>query len=309
MSFGKSARWSFLLISAPLVTSLLGLPVLGGLAVSVALGFLSWLRVMRTLKNRDSGMILCSIPPSHFVEKVRFSMDILGLKYEEETDMSLLGIFFSGRPVPVLKIKKGPFVSVMYNSVDILRYLWASQHGTQNEEKAKFLTPTLETLEFEKRLDVMGTKMQILFYNMIDADFIKDIGGRCVHHVPEWQKYFHTLAYPVLSRMVKKVFPAAKVPESKAYIQEILDEAEKTLEGRKFLFGDAWTYVDIQLAAFCACLFVLPEEFARRRFNAVDKPFLPKTGYPGMCEYQKELRKSYPLVTAYTSQFYRELRC
>eukprot|EP00189_Rhodosorus_marinus_P005063 CAMPEP_0113966436 /NCGR_PEP_ID=MMETSP0011_2-20120614/8328_1 /TAXON_ID=101924 /ORGANISM="Rhodosorus marinus" /LENGTH=236 /DNA_ID=CAMNT_0000979117 /DNA_START=387 /DNA_END=1097 /DNA_ORIENTATION=+ /assembly_acc=CAM_ASM_000156 len=236
-------------------------------------------------------------------------MDILGLKYEEETDMSLLGIFFTGRPVPALRIKKGPFVSVMYNSADILRYLWASQQGTKNEEKAKFLTPTPETLEFEKRLDVMGTKIQIVFYNMIDADFMKQLAGRCVQRVPEWQKYFHRLASPILNIVIKKVFPAAKVRESKEYISEILDDAEKTLAGQKFLFGDAWTYVDIQLAAFCAVLFVLPEEFAGRRFNAVDKPYLPKTGCPGMYEYQKELRTSYPLVTAYTSQLYRELRC
>jgi len=277
--------------------------------VSVALGFLSWFRVVRALKNRDSEMVLSSIPPSHFVEKVRFSMDILGLKYKEETDMALLGIFFSGRPVPTLRIKKGPFVSVIYDSGDILRYLWASQQGTQNEEKAKFLTPKPETLEFEKRLDLMGTKMQILFYNMIDADFMKELGGRCVRGVPTWQKYFHRLVHPVLSNAIKKVFPAAKVSESRVYIQEILDEAEKMLDSKKFLFGDAWTYVDIQLAAFCAVLFVLPEEFAGGRFNVLDKHFLPKNGYPGMCEYQKELRTSYPLVTAYTSQLYRELRC
>ena len=67
-------------------------------------------------KNR---LVLEGIPPSHYVEKVRWCMDYVGVAYEEEQDIGVIGRFLVGRSVPVLKCPgKQIYVS---NSSDILR--------------------------------------------------------------------------------------------------------------------------------------------------------------------------------------------
>lgn len=47
-------------------------------------------------------MILESLPVSHYVDKVRWCLDRLGQKYEEESDVGILGVFFIGRMVGIM---------------------------------------------------------------------------------------------------------------------------------------------------------------------------------------------------------------
>ena len=67
---------------------------------------------------------LDTISASHFVEKVRWSMDILGVDYTERPVGGTLGVFFTGRSVPQLRVHTGATRSTISNSSDILRYLW-----------------------------------------------------------------------------------------------------------------------------------------------------------------------------------------
>ena len=92
--------------------------------------------------------MLESIALSHYVEKVRWALDILAIDYEEEQDVGIVGAFFTGRmacdylyvwltligglypmvhgaptyQVPGLRLPGKNFT--VYNSPDILRYLY-----------------------------------------------------------------------------------------------------------------------------------------------------------------------------------------
>ena len=98
------------------------------IAVAAVLGVLVWWWgvVLRGLWRRstDSDLVLETIPASHFVEKVRWAMDRLGLEYREHMDVGTLGVFFTGRTVPRLRVRTGAVTSTIGNSSDILRYLW-----------------------------------------------------------------------------------------------------------------------------------------------------------------------------------------
>ena len=50
---------------------------------------------------------------------------------------------------------------ILYNSSDILRYLWGC-HG--HKEEAQFLKPSQEALELEKKIDKMGSDIRVWAY-------------------------------------------------------------------------------------------------------------------------------------------------
>lgn len=56
-------------------------------------------------------------------------MDRLGVEYSERQMVGVLGVFFTGRSVPQLKIRTGLVRSTIGNSPEILRYLWAANEG------------------------------------------------------------------------------------------------------------------------------------------------------------------------------------
>ena len=103
-----------------------------------------------TRRGKDNRLVLETISLSHYVEKVRWSLDILGVDYEEEQDAGIIGVFFTGRmvswsdykfdladedelllqakfQVPGLRIPGKNFT--VYNSSDILRYLYGKYYN------------------------------------------------------------------------------------------------------------------------------------------------------------------------------------
>mmetsp|Transcript_9150 Transcript_9150/g.27535 ORF Transcript_9150/g.27535 Transcript_9150/m.27535 type:complete len:305 (-) Transcript_9150:2396-3310(-) len=253
------------------------LALAGSLAVAVA-----WqISTMLEMQRRGEEMVLETIPPSHYVEKVRWAMDRLGVEYKEEPNIGLLGVFFLGRPVPALHIRKGPFTSTIYNSSDILRYLWGEFDGTENQKRAEFLRPTPERLSWERDLDKMGFHLQIIVYYMItDRDEILRLWGAGIKEVPMWQKVAARLLYPFLKGISTKVFPASKASSSIDFVESIFGRAEKLFaSGRQYLVGDELSYVDIQLAGYIGCFWTMPSNFANHDWNlrVKSKTFLQYT--------------------------------
>ena len=70
-------------------------------------------KTMKPLLRPPSGpeFRLDTISASHYVEKVRWCMDRLGLDYEEVPDVGALGVFTAGRTVPRLRIRTGSVIS------------------------------------------------------------------------------------------------------------------------------------------------------------------------------------------------------
>lgn len=222
-------------------------------------------------RGKDKRIILESLTVSHYVEKIRWCLDYLNITYEEEEDSGILGLFITGRTVPVLKIP-GNAISIG-NSPDILRYLYG-EHCCENE-KANFLQPTLERLDLEKKFDKLGFNYRafayyVIFNSPIVDTWEKEVWGLYQPGVPEWQKFILKLASPVFRKLV-----TMKLDITQENGMRRLKEARKTIEeidellsdGRKTLLGTPEpTYIDFHFCSMVAII-LRPQEYGGGRLN------------------------------------------
>jgi hypothetical protein len=54
---------------------------------------------LQNMRGKQQPLLLETISLSHFVEKVRWSMDLLGVDYVEQQDVAVMGILFFARSV------------------------------------------------------------------------------------------------------------------------------------------------------------------------------------------------------------------
>ena len=113
---------TIVLLAAPILVALAGMGFVAALFLVLAVLLWRWILVFRALAQRPAGpeMSLESISASHFVEKVRWCMDRLGVDYREVPDVGAIGVFFTGRTVPRLVVRTGSVSSSIGNSADIL---------------------------------------------------------------------------------------------------------------------------------------------------------------------------------------------
>ena len=132
---------AFLLL-LPLVVAIFGLSVTTAAALVVGMLLWRWLIAMSGIWAPEKGpdIVLESIAASHFVEKVRWCLDRLGLDYTERQSGGTLGVFFTGRTVPQLRVRTGLVLSTIGNSAEILRYLWG-MYGMRDDGSGAFLEP------------------------------------------------------------------------------------------------------------------------------------------------------------------------
>jgi hypothetical protein len=168
-----------------------------------------WAIVLQGLLRTPTGpdLVLETISASHFVEKVRWCMDRLGLDYEEVPWCGTLGAFYLGRTVPRLHLRTGAVRSQIGNSPEILRYLWGACSATHGESAA-FLEPTQERLEFERRIDRCGVSLQVwIYYHLLrDPELCKHAWGVNSEAVPAWQRQLVRVLFPVQAYLIRKAF-------------------------------------------------------------------------------------------------------
>ncbi len=254
---GNRVLWyTAYLLLLPVAVAAFGLPVFAALAL-VVIGLL-W-RWGITLSGilapaRVPRLELETISASHFVEKVRWCMDRLGVDYRERPSAGTLGGFFLGRSVPQLKIRTGIVRSVIGNSPDILRYLWG-RYAVEQGERAAFLEPTAERLALEKRIDRVGVDLQVWVYYHLFNDRGLTLHAWGVHNplIPLWQRVAVRLLYPLQSALIRTSFRITEARKAKAieHIDAQLGEVEALLaDGRVALLGGATPdYVDFAFAA------------------------------------------------------------
>jgi len=83
--------------------------------------------------------------------------------------VATLGVFFTGRTVPALRVRTGLVESVIGQSPEILRYLWGA-YAAPLGKAADFLRPTKERLELEGKLDRYGANLQVWVYYHLLGD-------------------------------------------------------------------------------------------------------------------------------------------
>jgi hypothetical protein len=140
----RNLAFAIVVLLAPVAVAWFGLSVPAAVGVVLLLLLLRWFVTLSGIiaPERTPKLVLATISSaSHFVEKVRWSMDLLGVDYVEQTSGATLGAFYAGRSVPQLKVRTGIVRSVIGDSPDILRYLYG-RYVHEDPQRAAFLEPT-----------------------------------------------------------------------------------------------------------------------------------------------------------------------
>jgi len=260
---------------APVVVAWYGLSVTAAVGIVILLLLCRWFITLSGIiaPEKTPELVLATISASHFVEKVRWSMDRLGVDYVEETSGGTLGAYFRGRTVPQLKVRTGHVRSVIGNSPDILRYLYG-RYLHNDPERAAFLEPTTERLEFERRLDRYGVSLQVwVYYHLLhDRSLALHAWGADSPATPAWQRVVLRALFPLLARLIRFSFKIddTNYARSVAHIEQLLADIDADLtDGRRSLLGGSETnYTDIQFAAFTG-LWLMPAGYGGGKADAV----------------------------------------
>ena len=253
-------------------------------------------------------IVLETISASHFVEKVRWCMDRLGIDYEEVPWCGTLGAFYLGRTVPRLHFRTGIVRSQIGNSPEILRYLWGA-YGSSHGSAAAFLRPTSERLEFERRVDRCGVSLQVwIYYHLLDCpDLCKRAWGVYSEAIPRWQRRLVGVLFPVQAFMIRKTFRVneSNYRKSCERIEALLAEAEALLaDGRRsILGGEAVNYTDLAFAAIQGA-WLQPAEYGGRAGIRIERERAPA----GMRQDIERWTDDYPGVTRFIEDLYASER-
>jgi hypothetical protein len=271
------------LLALPIIVAWFGLNVATAVGAVLLMLLWRWLIVLSgiVVPEKSPDLVLETIGTSHFVEKVRWCMDRLKVEYTERQAAGILGVMFLGRTVPQLKVKTGLVRSVIGNSSDILRYLWATNQTAEKIE-TRFLEPTAERLTLERRLDRYGRDLQVwVYYHILsDRNLTLHAWGANSPKVPRWQRVVASATFPLSALFLRKSFAITDAHYAKVVqnIEELLNETETQLaDGRKsILGGDLNNYTDLEFAAMSG-LWLQPPRYAagnadNSRFKRKDLP-------------------------------------
>lgn len=296
----------------PIVVAYFGLSVWSALGL-VLLGLLwRWAIVMMGWRTAHRGpdLVLETIAPSHYVEKVRWCMDRLGVDYEERQWAGTLGAFYKGRTVPRLHVRTGAVWSHLGNSAEILRFLWGA-NAASRPEQASFLEPTPERLELEKTIDRCGRSLQVwVYYHLRERnDLLRYVWGAHNPQVPWWQRLCLRLLTPLQAKLIRNAFQTteAHCRKSCARIEDLLDKVEtKLADGRESILGAAGiNYTDIAFAAITG-LALRPEGYGG---GAADSSWIEHEDLPEkMRDDIERWRHDYPRTMSFVSGLYRNER-
>ncbi len=302
--------YSLSLLALPLIIAWYDISVLWAFIIVLMMLLCRWgITLSGLLKPEPIPQLqLDTISASHFVEKVRWSMDILGLDYTERPTAGIMGLFFTGRTVPQLKVHTGYTQSIISNSSDILRYLWG-KYGVLLQEKSEFLTPTKERLALEKQVDEYGVNLQLWgYYHILEnKELSLQMWGKNCDLLPVWQRRTVTFIFPLLRLLVSHAFKISDKSYAKAQdnIKSFLSEIEQQLSqnSMSILSGEAFDYVDIAFASTSG-IWLLPEAYGGGKADGVK---IKHSQIPKLMRDEIELwQQSFPKSVAFIQRMYSQ---
>lgn len=308
MTEKRTAIFAFILFVAPIFVAWYGLSVPAAAGLVLLLLLLRWLITLSgfVAPEKTPELVLATISASHFVEKVRWCMDRLGIDYVEQTSAGTLGAFYRGRTVPQLKVRTGGVRSVIGNSPDILRYLYGRCLAA-DPGRAAFLEPTPERLEFEKRLDAYGRSLQVwVYYHLLhDRELTLHAWGADSPLTPAWQRLLLRALFPVQARLIRFSFKINDDNYARAVqrIEGLLADINADLvDGRTSLLGgSAHNYTDFTFAAFTG-LWLMPEDYGGGKAEATR--IEPSEGPVAMRADIDRWTEAYPAAVDYVESLY-----
>ncbi|MGD8905958.1 MAG: hypothetical protein PVG58_03605 [Gammaproteobacteria bacterium] len=312
MRLSRRALPALALIVSPLLVAVAGMGPAGAIGLVAAVLLWRWAVVVLALFNSPTGpeLRLETIPASHFVEKVRWCLDRLGVSYREIPDMGALGVFVTGRTVPRLLVRTGAVTSVIGNSPDILRYLWG-RYGLSPEGRGDFLRPTEASVALEARLDRYGVDLQrwVYYHVLPHRRLTLRAWGSGDPHVPLWQRATASILYPLLRGLMRRAFRLSETAHGRgvARIEGLLSDMESRLsDGRESILGDGrLSFADITLASLTG-LWLQPPAYGAGR---ADKTRIPVELMPApMAADIHRWRTEYPRLVSFVERLYENER-
>ena len=303
---------SLFVLAMPVIVAWYGFSALTAFLLVLAL--LLW-RVLITLSfllapPKIPELELETISASHFVEKVRWCMDHLGVEYQEKQVAGILGVFFRARTVPQLRARTGKVVTVIGDSPDILRYLWG-RYSAELGHAADFLEPTIERLEWEKRIDDYGVQLQVWVYSHLlgHRKLTLHAWGCNSKRIPLWQRWLINVMYPVLAAFLSKAFHLTPKHYEKACanIEAFLNDVETRLESADSLLlgGDQPDFVDFSFASMTG-LWLQPKGYGG---GAADEVMIARDQLPEKARADVERWiANYPKTERYVQGLFRDHR-
>ena len=247
---------------------------------------------------------LDSISISHFVEKVRWNMDLMGVDYVEQASGGTLGAFFLGRTVPRLRFRTGAVRSEIGNSSEILRYLWG-RYGAELGDRAAHLEPTPERVDFEGRIDSYGVSLQVWCYAHIlpDRELTLRAWGIDNPEIAAWQRSALKILYPVLATLITRSFriSSTNVAKSRERIEKLLEDVDTALaDGRQsILGGDKLNYTDYAFAGMSG-VWLQPEHYGggKAEHVSLERDRLPNAMRADIDRWTEDYSRAVQFVSA-----------
>lgn len=295
----------------PLIVAWFGLSVWAALLLIVAALLWRWLIVLSrfVVPEKRPALVLETIAASHFAEKVRWSLDRLGVDYTEACSAGLVGVMFTGRTVPRLNFQTGIVRSSIGNSAEILRYLWGEYSAKL--DTAGFLEPTADRLALEAKLDRCGRNLQqwIYYHVLSDRNLTLHLWGANHPAVPAWQRGLMRVLFPLTAAYVRFALSISQqsYDAACARTEALLAEVETRLaDGRQsILGGDDLNYSDITFASIMG-LWLQPPNYGA---GAADDARVPIDELPVTLQADIERwSDDYPRATAFINRLYAEER-
>jgi glutathione S-transferase len=259
----------------PLIVAAFGISVAGAFALVLLMLAWRWAISLSLITAPPGGpeLVLESISASHFVEKVRWCLDRLGIEYAERPAGGTLGAFFLGRTVPRLWFRAGVSRSNIGNSSEILRYLWG-RYAAERPGEAAFLEATTERLELERRIDRCGADLQVwVYFHLLDhRELTLRAWGANSPAIPAWQRIVLKLLYPLLAFLIRRAFRISPRQHQRAvaHLNDLMSDVEARLADDRdsILGGDAVNYTDLAFAAIMG-LWLMPAAYGGGRADPV----------------------------------------
>lgn len=313
MSFGPKHYMLAALLLLPLLAAGFDWSFFGTLLLLLLLLLLCWASVFAGISRRkqEPALVLETISMSHFVEKVRWCLDRLGIDYQEQACSGVLGVMFTGRTVPRLKFRTGIVESSIGHSPEILRFLWG-EYAARHPEEAAFLEPDEERLALEKRFDRYGVDLQVwVYYHILDdRQLTLRLWGGEDPQVPAWQRAIMRPLFPLTAMFLQRTFGIDHDQYARAvrHVDEVLAEAEALLgqdDRTSLLGGNSLNFVDFTFAAISG-LWLRPDNYGG---GMADDCMVPIEALPEPMQADIERWKTeYPGATAFIVRLYETER-
>ena len=185
-----------------------------------------------------------AMPVSHFVEHVRWSLDLAGVPYEEETNCGILNMLFGGFSVPRLFDKVT--ATVIGDSSAALEHVRA-QVGKEYPALESLATRSAVVDEWDMKLSYYGHMVQRYCYALllapvdVDSRFCLVGWGGFDKECPLVQRMAVRALYPRIKSMMTQALrlkDKEAVDAAHRYLTDIFDQVDAAIAQHDCLAGD-----------------------------------------------------------------------